>query len=95
MDLAWRRGALELGERQTALEWAERALATEPDEGATVYNVACLYAQAGETEKALGLLGKAIDLGLTNRAWLEHDPDLDSLRPDPCFLALLTRLAPS
>ncbi len=36
--------------------------------------------------------GHGIALGLGKRDWVEHDPDLDSLRDDPRFQVLLARL---
>ena len=45
--LYWRPGAGNLGEREQALEWARRALAVEPDDHMTLYNVACVYAELG------------------------------------------------
>ncbi len=53
------------------------------------YNVACLYALEGQTEKALSCLEEAIGRGFGRKDWIEHDPDLDSLRGDPRFQALL------
>jgi adenylate cyclase len=84
-----------LGERDRALEWIRRAVAVAAD-GSDVtltYNAACLYAQLGEKEAALDLLESNIARGLGKRDWVEHDPDLDSLRGEPRFRALLAKLA--
>ncbi len=81
-----------LGRRRECLEWAERALALEPDEPSVLYNVACAYAQAGEPDKAMGLLERAVLPGMANRIWLEHDSDLDSLRELPRFKAFVATL---
>ena len=56
------------------------------------YNVACLYAVAGRTERALECLEEALAMGFGNRAWLERDPDLDSVREEPRFHAVLERM---
>ncbi|MGB7297631.1 MAG: metallophosphoesterase [Candidatus Aminicenantales bacterium] len=41
---------------------------------------------------ALDCLEKAVDSGLTQRGWFEHDSNLDFVRGDPRFQALLKRL---
>lgn len=78
-----------LGRREEGLVWAANAVAADPDDAGVRYNVACLYAVAGETDRAIGLLEEARRAGFGNRDWLERDPDLDSLRADPRFRRLL------
>jgi adenylate cyclase len=86
-------GALSaLGQRDKALEWAERALASGQDEPMVLYNVACTYAKVGEKDKAIELLTRAVDLGWGDRAWMETDSALDNLREDGRFIALLGHL---
>lgn len=53
------------------------------------YNLACLSALGGETARALNLIGKALQLdpGLMENAREDHD--LDPLRGDPTFAAML------
>ena len=84
--------SVHLGERQRGLEWAERALAADPNEPMVRYNVSCAYALLGETEKAIDCLERAVELGGSWRAWGENDPDLNSLRGHPRFKAVLDRL---
>jgi len=72
-------------------EWAERALALEPDEPSVLYNVACYYTRAGEHERAIDLLERAVLPGSANRVWIEHDSDLDELRDLPRFKAYMER----
>ncbi|HSG81574.1 MAG TPA: protein kinase [Gemmatimonadota bacterium] len=81
-----------LGDRTGGLECAEAALAIDPDDAGIRYNVACLYALEGETDRAVAALEAAIRAGFGRRDWIEHDPDLDSLRDDPRFLELLSTL---
>jgi serine/threonine protein kinase/Tfp pilus assembly protein PilF len=83
---------LVLGDRDKALEWARGAIAQEPDEPMVLYNVGCIFSLAGETEKAINVLERAVDRGLTQRGWFEHDSNLDPLRAHPRFQELLKRL---
>jgi serine/threonine protein kinase/Flp pilus assembly protein TadD len=83
---------LEMGDRTRSLDWAHRALAMDPEEPLTLYNVACNCSLAGQTEEAIDCLERAVQFGYRHKQWLEHDSDLDSLRPHPRFQALLQRL---
>jgi len=81
-----------VGELEKAQELAERALGQDQDEPVVLYNVACFYAMKGDTDRSIELLGRAVDHGWGDRAWLETDCDLDSLREDPRFQALMERI---
>jgi serine/threonine protein kinase/Flp pilus assembly protein TadD len=81
-----------LGETEHALEWAKRSLDIDPEDPQLLYNVACVYAIEGRKEDALRCLEEAIDKGYGHREWIEHDSDLNSLRSDPRFRALLERV---
>jgi len=86
-------GALvQLGERERGLEWARRAFAIDPEDPGVLYNVACAYALVGQTEDALSCLEKAVQNGFGHREWLENDSDIDSVRHDLRFQALLKKL---
>ena len=86
-------GALaQLGETQRALEWNRRALAIDPEDPGVLYNVACSFANLGYTEDAITCIEKAVQNGFGHREWLENDSDLDSLRSDPRFVALMKRV---
>jgi len=76
-----------IGQPDKALDWARRAIAIDPSDPATLYNVACFYAQAGRTEDALDCL----ENGVTSRSWLQNDPELDPIREHPRFKALLAK----
>jgi len=81
----------DLGEKKEAFEWIERALDLDPDNSGTLFNGACLYAKAGYKDKALSMLEHAFARGYGNKAWIEQDPDYDSLRNEPRFKALLEK----
>lgn len=81
-----------VGEHQKAIELAERALGQDQNEPVVLYNIACFYAEKGDEERAVDLLEKAVRLGWGDRAWMEHDSDLDPLHDNQRFQALLTRI---
>jgi serine/threonine protein kinase/tetratricopeptide (TPR) repeat protein len=81
-----------LGQTDKALEWARRSLEIDREDPQLLYNVACVYAIEGMKEDALQTLERAIDKGYGHREWIEHDSDLNSLRSDKRFKALLDRV---
>ena len=83
---------MRLGLRDQALERARRASMIDPEDPAVLYNVGCVYALGGCAEEALDQLDKAIQNGFGHRDWLENDSDLDSIRDQPRFQALLRKL---
>ncbi len=93
---AFRAGALgRIGRNEEAFQWAERAVEIDPQDAGIQYNVACFYAVAGETDRALGCLEAARKAGFGNQEWLANDPDLDSLRAEPRFRALMKEVDPT
>jgi non-specific serine/threonine protein kinase len=85
-------GLVALGEAPRGLTWARRALEIAPDDTMLLYNVACIFSLAGETGEALGCLERAVQRGFAHKPWLERDSNLDPLRDDPRYRALLDRL---
>jgi serine/threonine protein kinase/Flp pilus assembly protein TadD len=79
-----------IGDHAKGYDWARRALAIDPEETSILYNVACVYALLGKTEDALACLGKVMEHGTFYKNWAAKDSDLDSLRSDPRFHALLS-----
>jgi tetratricopeptide (TPR) repeat protein len=83
-------GALaSLGEPEKAIDYVGRALAVDPDDAAVLYNIACSYASLGKPDDAVAALERAVDAGYAHKDWMEHDPDLDSIRQSPRYQALL------
>ncbi len=82
----------QLGNTQRGLDWAGRALAIDPEEPVTLYNVACVYALQGKLETALDCLEASLQFGFGHKEWIEHDSDLDALRSLPRYQALLLKL---
>jgi adenylate cyclase len=81
-----------VGENEKGVELAERALGQDQDEPVVLYNVACFYALQGDVDRAIELLTKAVTNGWGDREWLETDSDLDTLRKDNRFKALLAQI---
>ena len=80
----------QIGERRDlALEWADRALAIDPDEPQVLYNVACVYTLQGLFDKALDCLTKTVAHGELWREWMRNDPDLVLLHDHPRYRALV------
>jgi adenylate cyclase len=81
-----------LGRAEEGLKWAEKALEIDPDDAGVRYNVACLYSLEGKVEEAIRCLEAALEWGFGNKEWFEKDPDLDPIRTDPRFKALMDRV---
>jgi adenylate cyclase len=81
-----------MGNREEALEWADLALQSSADEPMVYYNAACTFAVLGNHVRAIELLERAVALGWGDRAWMENDSDLASLRDNPRFRTLLDGL---
>lgn len=58
----------------------------------TLYNQACLYALAGSPQEAITVLHQALTLAPDLIPWSKDDPDLDSLRTEPAYLALMAEI---
>jgi len=63
-----------------------------PDESESWYNLGCSLALAGRKDEALEALSRAVDLGYEDADWMSKDSDLDSVRADPRFWALLRKV---
>jgi adenylate cyclase len=57
------------------------------------YHLACTFARAGETGRALDTLEQVVDHGWNHRAWLDRDPDFDGLRKDRRFIRIAESIA--
>jgi len=86
-------GLVGLGDFRQGLEWANQALAIDPEEPMVLYNVACIQSLAKKYEDALASLEKAVLSGLTQKGWLEHDSNLDPLRSFPRYKKLIEKLS--
>ena len=80
-----------LGQLEKAREWAERALALEPNNYIMRYNVACAYAlELDDHDRALDLVEESLThLGVDHIRHANADPDLDSIRDHPRFARMI------
>jgi adenylate cyclase len=80
-----------LNQVERAREWMERALLVDPDNLSMRYNFACaLAAFVGDKDGALRHLDRSLmTAGAFHLTLIEADPDLDGLRDDPRFTAMM------
>jgi len=91
--LSFGAGALfEDGQTERALEWARRAESLYPDDMGVTINGALLRARSGLSQEALDLLERIFNKGWGKKDWVENDPDYDSLRAEPRFIAMMAKL---
>ena len=81
-----------LGRYQEGLDVDQLLVRLVPDNPTVHYNLACSLALCGEVDEAFDQLEVAVRLGYRDGAHLAEDEDLQSLRPDPRFAALVERL---
>jgi adenylate cyclase len=81
-----------LGETDRAKDWTRHALAIGVDDSNLRYNLACAMVRLDDHHYALELLAEAYELshgGLV--VWARSDSDLDPLRDDPRFQAVMAK----
>jgi Flp pilus assembly protein TadD len=77
-----------LGRLEEAKEEMQKGIAQNPKDPIIVYNAACFYALIDDKTKAIENLKIAMDNGFENYDYLRHDPDLNSLKEEPEFIAI-------
>ncbi len=81
-----------LGEGERAKDLAKRAMLLDPDNLTMRYNFGCGFAQIGEFEAALELLGPVFERDAAETInWAKVDPDLNPVRGDPRFSAMMAK----
>jgi adenylate cyclase len=86
-------GLVALGEVEKGLEWARQARDFDRDDPMLLYNVACVLSLSGKVEEALDCLEQSVNSGLTERRWLERDSNLEPIRGNARYQALIQTLA--
>jgi hypothetical protein len=77
-----------------ALEIDRRLAAALPHDAVVQYNLACSLAQNGLGDEALAALRRSCERGYDDFEHLELDQDLESLRRDPRYVALVEEFRP-
>ncbi len=85
-------GLVALGERGRGRHAAERAMAIRPEDPMLLYNVGCVFSMLGLVDQAMDCLERAVRGGVTQKAWYEHDSNLDPVREHPRFRELIRTL---
>ena len=82
-----------MGEREKAMDWLDHALSIDPDDPNALYNAACTYSLLGEIDKAMEMLTRwSENAGSEYNGWLQNDTDLERVRNDPRYPALLAKI---
>jgi serine/threonine protein kinase/Tfp pilus assembly protein PilF len=68
---------------------AARAVELSPNDPLMFYNVACFYANVGDSPLALQSLKQAMSSGYGFYEWIKRDPDLDSIRNEPEYIEMM------
>ena len=83
--------------KEDALAWAAELLKEKDTDGSRSYLAACLYAQAGDNEKALDCASQAMQLGYSDVwNWTRNDNtrvNVAPLRQGPALTDLMARYA--
>jgi tetratricopeptide (TPR) repeat protein len=76
------------------LKMDRRLVRLQPANATAHYNLACSLALSKRHLDALRSLRQAIGLGYRDFEWMSHDPDLQGLKRNPAFGALVEQLKP-
>jgi tetratricopeptide (TPR) repeat protein len=68
-----------------------KAVELDPDMAWSYYSIACIDALEGKKDEALKNLEVALEKGLKDKAHIEKDSDLDSLRKDKKYRNLMEK----
>ena len=82
----------EQGKYDKALTWYEKALSQEAPESWMAFNAACVSAHLDQPDMAFTYLISAIDLGFDNLDYLVANKHLASLKVDPKWGEIITRI---
>lgn len=83
---------LERSEYEKALEQYKKAMELEPKNSIVLYNIACTYSRMKKLKEALDALERCVEAGYRDVEWMEKDADLDNLRDEPRYKAVVRRL---
>ncbi|CAN5393946.1 adenylate/guanylate cyclase domain-containing protein [soil metagenome] len=82
-----------LGDKERARQWAERALAIDPNDPNAQYNAACVYSLIGEFDRSIDLLETCLPpSSINSKLWFKNDSDFDPIRTHPRYRKLLDQI---
>jgi Flp pilus assembly protein TadD len=67
-----------------------KAVSINPDDSMPYYNLCCLFAKKGNPNAAFLWLDRAIEKGMRDRAFMKQDLDLEPLRDDSRYKAIMS-----
>jgi len=76
------------------LKMDRKLVRLQPANPTAHYNLACSLALSKRNTDALRSLRHAIGLGYRDFEWMSHDPDLQGLKRNPTFSAMVAQLKP-
>lgn len=76
------------------LKMDRKLVKLQPRNATAHYNLACSLALAKRKSDALRTLQHAVELGYKDLDWMQQDPDLEELKDQPAFTALIDQLKP-
>jgi tetratricopeptide (TPR) repeat protein len=76
------------------LKMDRKLVKLEPSNATAHYNLACSLALCRRKSDALRTLERAIELGYDDYIWMAKDPDLETLKQNREFQALIAKLKP-
>lgn len=82
---------MQVGKPNLALDALKQAEAMSPNDNVVLYNLAAAESRSENTDIALEYLDKALRAGFKNYDAIRFDPDLENLRGEPEFRAILER----
>ncbi len=82
---------LKRGSPAEALPYFRKAIEADSSAYSAYYDLACFYSLTGAHDQAFALLEESLKKGLASRTHLDADPDIDPIRKDPRYEALLSK----
>ena len=76
-------------DKERAVAFAKQAMQVDPEDPMLLYNVACTYAQLGMPQESLDALERSVEKGWGDKNWIEHDSDLNPIREDARYKAIV------
>jgi tetratricopeptide (TPR) repeat protein len=80
------------GQPEHSLKVDQQLARLQPRNPFVFYNLACDHSLAGQVDRAVEALEKALALGYRDFKWLARDPDLRQLRQHPLYRAIETKI---